>query len=192
MLEKIRDRFTESIQIQISAAELLPNSLSEAAERITQCLLKNHKVIVCGYGRSYSNAQQLTSHLLHKYDFARPSLSASLLQFDGILASVIAQDNELMQLYRKQLQAIRQEGDLLIAFSPLGNEEAVLNAIRFAKSEGMEIIALTSSHNDHTQGLLDDQDLEISIPSSQESRIIEGHLFCINLLCELVDQRLFS
>lgn len=192
MLEKIQDRFTESIQIQIAAAELLPKTLSEAANRIVACLLIGNKIIVCGHGRSYANAQLLVSHLLHKYDLARPSFAAQLLQFDGVLAGVIAQDNDLAQIYRKQLQAIAKEGDLFISFSPLGDEEAVLNALHSAKNEGLEVLAFTSSRNDHTQGLLDDHDLEISMPSSNELRIIEGHQFCVNLLCELVDHLLFS
>ncbi|WGE59133.1 D-sedoheptulose-7-phosphate isomerase [Actinobacillus equuli] len=192
MLEKIQDRFTESIRIQIAAAELLPKTLSEAANRIVACLLRGNKIIVCGHGRSYANAQLLVSHLLHKYDLARPSFAAQLLQFDGVLAGVIAQDNDLAQIYRKQLQAIAKEGDLFISFSPRGDEEAVLNALHSAKNEGLEVLAFTSSRNDHTQGLLDDHDLEISMPSSNELRIIEGHQFCVNLLCELVDQLLFS
>lgn len=192
MLEKIQDRFTESIQIQIASAELLPQSLSEAASRIVACLLRDNKVIVCGHARSYINAQLLTSHLLHKYDLSRPSFAAVLLQFDGVLAGVVARDNELTQIYRKQLQAVAKAGDLFINFSPFGDEEAVLNAIHFAKNEGLEIIAFTSSRNDHTQGLLEEHDLEIAIPASNESRIIEGHQFCVNLLCELIDQLLFS
>ncbi|VEI48768.1 phosphoheptose isomerase [Actinobacillus equuli] len=70
---------------------------------------------------------------MHKYDLARPSFAAQLLQFDGVLAGVIAQDNDLAQIYRKQLQAIAKEGDLFISFSPLGDEEAVLNALHSAK-----------------------------------------------------------
>lgn len=193
MLEKIQDRFAESIQIRIATAELLPAVLSESAERIKNCLLNGNKVIVCGQGRSYANAQILTSHLLHRFELARPSFAAVLLQFDGVLASISAQDNDLDNLYRKQLQAVAKEGDLFVCFSPLGNEQAVLNAIHSAKSEGLEILAFTSSKNDHTQGLLEaERDLEISIPSSNEARILEGHQFCTNLLCELVDHLLFS
>ncbi|WP_373766174.1 SIS domain-containing protein [Glaesserella sp.] len=192
MLEKIQDRFSESIQIQIAAAELLPSVLNEAANRIVACLLRGNKIIVCGYGRSYANAQLLVSNLLHRYDLARPSLFAHLLQFDGMLVGCLNQDKELSQIYRKQLQVIAKEGDLFIAFSPIGNEEAVLNAIHCANNENLEIFAFTSSLNDHTKGLLEEGDLEIEMPSINELRIIEGHQFCINLLCELVDNLLFN
>ncbi len=192
MLEKIQDRFAESIQIQIAAAELLPTKLSECAQRMQDCLLRDNKIIVCGHGRSYVNAELLVSHLLHQYELTRPSFAALLLQFGGVLASVAEAHNDLNHLYRKQLEAVAKEGDLFVVFSPIGNEEAVLNAIHFAKNKGLSTIVFTSIRNDHTHGLLDDQDLEIEIPSTNEARIIEGHQFCVNLVCELVDHLLFS
>lgn len=190
MLEKINLRFTESIQTQISAAESLPQTLIKAAERLVACLLKGNKIIVCGHQRSYINAQLLVGQLLHRYELARPSFAAVLLQFDGVLASLVAQD-DLNQLYKKQLLAVAKEGDVFIVFSPLGNEEGVLNALHSANNENLDILAFTSSENDHTKGLLNDNDIEISIPSHNEKRIIEGHLFCVNVLCELIDQLLF-
>lgn len=192
MLEKIQDRFNESIQIQIAAADLLPLQLERAAKLIVERLLQGNKILVCGYGRSYSNAQLLVSNLLHRYDLSRPSLAAHLLQFDGVLAGYLEHDQELPFLYKKQLQALAKEGDLLVAFSPLGDEEIIVNAIHSANNENLSILAFTGSRNDHTQGLLDETDLEIKVPSINEARIIESHQFCINLLCELVDHLLFN
>ncbi|MDP8162047.1 SIS domain-containing protein [Pasteurella skyensis] len=192
MLQKIQDRFSESIQIQIASSELLPTVIHQAASRIVECLLRGNKVIVCGSGRSYGNAQLLVSHLSHRYELARPSFSAILLSFEGILATVSAQDNEIDLLYKKKLQAVATEGDILVAFSPFGNEELVLNAIYSAVNENLGIIAFTSSHNNHTSGLLAKTDTEIVIPSNNEMRIIEGHLFGLNLMCEAIDALLFS
>lgn len=194
MLNKIQDRFTESIQTQILAAELLPNKLSEAANRIVACLLRGNKVIVCGHGRSYGNAELLVSHLLHRYELARPSFAAVQLQFSGIFAGVLALDNELEGLYCKQLQAVAKAGDIFIAFSPVGNEECVLQAIHSAKHPDLDldILAFTGNRNDHTLGLLDESDIEISAPSTNELRVVESHHFYVNLLCELIDHLLFS
>ncbi|MDD0823220.1 SIS domain-containing protein [Mannheimia sp. AT1] len=194
MLNKIQDRFTESIQTQILAAELLPNKLSEAANRIVACLLRGNKVIVCGHGHSYGNAELLVSHLLHRYELARPSFSAVQLQLNGVLAGVLTLDNELESIYRKQLQAVAKAGDLFIVFSPAGNEESVLQAIHTAKNQelDLDIIAFTGSRNDHTLGVLDESDIEVSAPSTNDSRVVESHHFYVNLLCELIDHLLFS
>lgn len=192
MLEKIQNSFTESIQLQIAATELLPAKLEAAAKQIQECLVRGNKIIVCGHGRSYGNAQLLVSHLLHQYELERPPLYAVQLDFSGVIAGVAVQRNDLDRVYQKQLEAVYKKGDLFVCFSPLGNEEAVLNAIHFAKGDEMNVIVFTSSHNEHTQGLLEGEDIEIAVPSMNEARIIEGHLFCVNLLCELVDHLLFS
>lgn len=192
MLQKIQDRFAESIQTQIAAADLLPTRLDKVAHKIVECLLSGNKIIVCGHGRSYANAQLFVSNLLHRYDFERPSLSAHLLNFDGMLAGYLAQETDLNDVYRKQLQVIANPQDIFIAFLPIGDETAVLNALHTANTQDLTVIAFTSSRNDHTQGLLTEGDNEIAIPSNNEMRIIEGHQFCINLLCELIDNLLFN
>ncbi|MDP8098926.1 D-sedoheptulose-7-phosphate isomerase [Pasteurella atlantica] len=192
MLQKIKDRFQESIQIQLASSELLPQAIEQAANKIAECLLKGNKIIVCGSGRSYSNAQLLVSHLSNRYDLARPSFPSVLLSFEGVLATMSVQDDDIHSLYKKQLQAVAKEGDILIVFSPFGNEDIVLNAIYSAVNENLGIIAFTSSHNHHTAGLLAKTDTEIAIASNNEMRIIEGHLFSLNLMCESIDALLFS
>lgn len=192
MQQKIQDCFAESIHIQIAAAESLPVKLSQAAKKMADCLLQGNKIIVCGYGRTYGNAQLLVSNLLHRYELARPSLSAHLLHLDGMLMSYLADEDQLVEIGKRQLNSVAQEGDLLVVFAPLGNEAVVHHTLCAANGENMSIIALTSSRNDHTQGLLNKEDIELSFPSMNEMRIIEGHQFCVNLLCELVDHLLFS
>lgn len=192
MLETIQDRFHESIQVQIASADDLPQALAEAAQNLANCLLQGKKILVCGYGRSYANAQLLVSNLLHRYEMMRPNLAVHLLNFDGMLAAHIEQDQELEQLYKKQLQTLVNEGDMLVAFSPHGHEAIIVNAIHAAKNENLSIVVLSGSRNDHTQSLLGDGDVEIKIPSLNELRVVEGHQFCVNLLSELIDNVLFS
>ena len=77
MLQKVKDIYSESIQIQISASSLLSENIATATQMVMQCLLSGHKVIACGVARSYANAQFLVSNLLNRYDFERPSLPRS-------------------------------------------------------------------------------------------------------------------
>ena len=67
----------------------------------------------------------------------------------------------------------------------------MLNTIANAVGKEIGVIALTGSNNDAIQGLLAEEDLEISIPTNKETRILENHLFVINAICELIDQTLF-
>lgn len=192
MLDKIKDIYSESIQIQISASSLLPSNIIQGAENIVNCLLRNNKIIVCGHGRSYANAQFLVANLLNRYDLQRPSFPSVLLSLEGAIGSSIICDEKCNNFYQKQFCAIAQPGDLLVVFSPLGNEEPVLNIIRCALTKEVHVIALTGAKNDHIKGFLTENDLEISVPTTKESRILENHLFIINSICELIDHKLFS
>lgn len=191
MLDKIKDLYTENIQTHISASQLLPPNIMQATQIMVACLLRGNKIIVCGQGRSYANAQFLVANLLNRYDLERPSFPSVLLSLDSAVGSAIILDNDLANLYQRQFNAVAQQGDLLIVLSPFGDEEAILNVIQYAFNKEINVIALTGVNNDHLKGLLTENDLEISIPAVKESRIVEGHLFIINTLCELIDHTLF-
>lgn len=192
MLEKIKDIYTESIQTQISSSSLLTTKIAEATQYIVNCLLKGNKIIVCGHGRSYANAQFLVANLLNRYELERPSFPSVLLSLDSAVGSAIVSESCNNILYQRQFNAIAQQGDLLVIFSPSGNEETMLNVLQCALNKDVQIIALTGENNGHIQGFLTESDLEISVPASKESRILENHLLIINTLCELIDYSLFS
>ncbi|MGR3807868.1 D-sedoheptulose-7-phosphate isomerase [Pasteurella testudinis] len=192
MLDKVKNAFTESIQTQISATESLSDTIVQASEMLVDCLLSGHKIIVCGNGRSNANAQFLVTNLLHRYHLDRPSLPALLIGLDGALGASIIADNNPSQIFIRQFECVAQQGDILILLSPQGREEALLSLIHAANSKELAVITLTGRQNDHIRGALGEDDLDISIPAQKEARIIENHLLVINILCDLIEHRLFS
>ncbi|AZI14060.1 D-sedoheptulose-7-phosphate isomerase [Avibacterium paragallinarum] len=192
MLNKIKDLYSESIQTQISASSLLPDSIFLAVKNMVTCLLRGNKIIVCGEGKSYANAQFLVANLLNRYELERPTFPSVLLSLDNAVGAAIISDRPKQQFYQRQFNAIAQQGDMLVVFAPLGNEEIILNTINDAVNKEINIIALTGANNDHIQGFLTEQDIEIIAPTTKESRILEQHLFIINAICELIDYSLFS
>ena len=176
MLQKVKDIYSESIQIQIAASSMLSENIANATQMVMQCLLGGNKVIACG---------------VYRYDLARPSFPSVLLSLESAVGSSLVFEHSPEELYCHQFNAVAKPGDLLIAFAPLGTEKIVLNTISHAVNKEVNVIALTGSNNDAIQGILADSDLEISIPATKESRVLENHLFVINALCELVDHTLF-
>ncbi len=192
MLDKIKDLYSESIQTHISASKLLPDAIVQAVQAMVSCLLRGNKIIVCGHGRSYANAQFLVANLLNRYELERPSFPSVLLSLDNAIGSAIISDSTPNGLYQRQFNAIAQQGDILVVFSPFGNEETILDTINCALNKEINVIVLTGAQNDHIQGFLTEQDLEIAAPAVKESRILEHHLFIVNVICELIDHTLFS
>ena len=192
MLNKLNALYEENIKTHIYSKSLLSPQIAEATQLLINSLLRGNKVIACGEGRSYINAQCLVANLLNRYELKRPSFPSVLLSLDSAVGSTFVSDNTLEKLYQHQFTAIAQQGDILVVFALLGNESNILNIITHAVNKEINVIVLTGNSNDHIQGILTEKDLHISVPSSKESRILENHLFIINSICELIDFKLFS
>lgn len=191
MLEQIKDNFTESIQTQIAASEMLASSIEQAGMIIVQGLLGGNKIVSCGNGGSAGHAQHFSSQLLNKYETERPSLPAISLSSDNSTITSIANDYQYDEVFSKQIRALGNNGDVLLAISTSGNSRNVIKAVESAVSRDMPIIALTGGDGGDIAGLLGDGDIEIRVPSARTSRIQEIHLIVLHSLCEIIDTTLF-
>lgn len=191
MLESIRDNFKESIQIQIAAAEALPDAITHASQALVSSLLNGHKILCCGNGGSAANAQQFVSSLVHQLETQRPSFPAMALTSDPATLTAIANDESYSEIFAKQVRAFAQADDVLIAISPTGNCQNVIKAVEAAVTRNMNIIALTGQDGGELAGLLSESDVEIRIPSQRIPRINEVHLLTLHCLCDLIEQVIF-
>lgn len=191
MLERIKENFTESIQTKIAASEQLPSAIEQAGKIMVQCLLSGHKILACGNGGSAGDAQHFSSELLNRYETERPSLPAIALTTDSSTITSIANDYSYDEVFSKQIRALGNSGDVLLAISTSGNSTNVIKAIEAAVARDMPIVALTGKDGGAIAGLLGDHDVEIRVPSARTARIQEVHLLAIHCLCEVIDRTLF-
>jgi len=192
MHERIRQLFTESIQTKIDAADALPDTIAQAADMLVTSLTTGKKILCCGNGGSAGDAMHLASEMLNRFERERPSLPAIALNTDINTMTAIANDYSYNEIYSKQVKALGQSGDILVAFSTSGNSKNVIHAIKAALSRDMLIIAMTGKDGGEMAGLLSTNDVEIRVPSPSTARIQEVHLLVIHTLCDLIDNRLFG
>ena len=191
MLDRIKSNFTESIQTKIAASEVLASPIEQAAMIMVQSLLAGHKILACGNGGSAADAQHFSAELLNRYETERPSLPAIALTTDSSTITSIANDYHYDEIFSKQVRALGNEGDVLLAISTSGNSRNVIKAIEAAVARDMPIIALTGQDGGDIAGLLGDNDIEIRVPSPRTARIQEVHLVVIHCLCDIIDTALF-
>jgi len=192
MHQRIREIFTESIQTKIDAADALPDSIASAAELIVTALIAGNKILSCGNGGSAGDAMHFASEMINRFERERPSLPAIALTTDMNTLTAISNDYQYNQVFVKQIKALGQKGDILLAISTSGNSESVVEAIKAALAREMFIIALTGRDGGEIAGLLSTNDVEVRVPSPSTARIQEVHLLVIHSLCDLIDNRLFG
>ncbi|MBQ4847051.1 MULTISPECIES: SIS domain-containing protein [unclassified Pseudoalteromonas] len=190
MQESIKTIFTESIQAQIAAGEVLPSSLEAAALTIVQSLINGNKVVCCGVPSCHMLATHMAGLLVNFYETERPCLPAVALTQNSIHLGSMGSDDD-MEHYARQVRAFGQQGDLLLVIGVNGNEKSVVSAAEAALTKDMKVIALIGDDGGELTGLLGPTDVEIRVPSKRPSRIVESHLFSIHCLTQLIDDTLF-
>lgn len=191
MLERVKHNFRESIETKIAASEELPVAIEKGGMTMVECLLGGNKILTCGNGGSAGDAQHFSSELLNRYETERPSLPAIALTTDSSTITSIANDYSYEEVFSKQVRALGNAGDILLAISTSGNSKNVIKAIEAAVARDMKIVALTGNDGGEIAGLLGENDVEIRVPSSRTARIQEVHLLAIHCLCEIIDTTLF-
>ncbi|MCX7122805.1 MAG: phosphoheptose isomerase [Gammaproteobacteria bacterium] len=188
----IEQQFRDSIATKEAGLKSLPYSIEKAANIMISALIDNKKILCCGNGGSAGDAQHFSSELLNRYERERPSLPAIALPADSSTITAIANDYHYNEIFSKQIKALGQSGDILLAISTSGNSGNVLEAIKAAHERGMKVVALGGKDGGKMAPLLNEQDVEIRVPSDKTNRIQETHLLVIHCLCDLIDRGLFG
>ena len=190
LTEHIRHHFSESIRTQQQAVEAVAPAIARAAEALFQTLSSGHKVLSCGNGGSASDAQHFSSELLNHFERERPGLPAIALTTDSSALTSIANDYGYSEVFSRQIHALGNAGDLLLAISTSGNSGNILRAIRAAHANSMQVIALSGRDGGKVADLLQAADIDIRVPGPSTARIQEVHILVIHCLCDLVDRQL--
>ena len=184
--------FNDSIQTKIEALPLLTQPIERAAELIVTRLLEGGKMLCCGNGGSAADAQHFASEMINRFERERPGLPAIALTTDSSTLTSIANDYDYARVFRRQIEALGQPNDLLLAISTSGKSGNIIAAIKAAHEREMGVVALTGRNGGEVASLLKTSDVELRVSSDSTARIQEVHLLIIHCLCDLVDQQLLG
>ncbi|MFZ5510217.1 MAG: phosphoheptose isomerase [Pseudomonadota bacterium] len=187
LVARISQQFNDSAQTKLAAVELLAGPIAQAVELMVQCLMNNGKVMACGNGGSAADSQHFAAELLNRFEKERPGLAAIALTTDTSTLTSIANDYAYEQVFSKQVRALGQPNDVLLAISTSGNSPNVIEAIHAAHEREMRVVALTGKGGGRMAELLGPEDVHICVPADRTSRIQEVHLLTIHCLCDGID-----
>jgi D-sedoheptulose 7-phosphate isomerase len=192
LVARIRRQFNDSAQLKLKALEVLAAPIAQATEIMVKCLLANGKILACGNGGSAADSQHFAAELLNRFERERPGLAAIALTTDTSTLTSIANDYQFEQIFSKQVSALGQPNDVLLAISTSGNSKNVASAIAAAHEREMRVVALTGRGGGEIGNLLGNDDVNICVPHSQTARIQETHLLALHCLCDGIDTMLLG
>jgi len=189
--DAIRRQFAESIAVKQAALAVLAQPLACAVAAMVETLRRGGKVLACGNGGSAADAQHFSAELINRFERERPALPAVALTTDSSTLTSIANDYAWEQVFSKQVLALGQPGDCLLAISTSGNSPNVVAAIEAAHARKMRVVALTGRDGGRMAAVLGAQGIEVRVPAERTARIQEVHLLAIHCLCDGIDSALF-
>ena len=187
LISRISENFSESAHLKLQVMDALARPIAAAAERMVQCLNQNGKILACGNGGSAADAQHFSSELLNRFEKERPGLAAIALTTDTSTLTAIANDYDYEQVFSKQVRALGDAKDLLLAISTSGNSRNVVAAIQAAHECRMSVVALTGRDGGRVTGVLREADTHICVPATSTARIQEVHLLTLHCMCDAID-----
>ena len=187
LISRISQHFTDIAQTKLDAIELLAAPIAGAVELMVGALVGNGKILACGNGGSAADAQHFAAELVGRFEMERQGLAAIALTTDSSIMTAVANDYGYATVFERQVRALGQPGDVLLAISTSGNSPSVVEAVRSAQDNDLRVVALTGKGGGEIGRMLRDSDVHLCAPSDRTARIQEIHLLTVHCLCDGID-----
>ena len=190
-LTSIRRAITESLEVKKSVLgdESLQLKVLDLAKECLASLQAGKKIIFCGNGGSFADAQHLSAEFTSRFMFDRKSLPSLALGTNASAMSAIANDYGYEFVFSREIESIAEAGDVIVVFSTSGNSPNILRAVEVAKRKDIKVWGMTGQSG----GELSRSGIVcINVASSDTARIQEIHIMLGHVVCELVEAEYFG
>lgn len=192
MTSRMASHFDDAIDTFKASAQVLAAPLSIAVEVMFGCLVSNNKILACGNGGSAADAQHFIAELVGRFERDRLPLGGIALNTDTSILTAVGNDYGFDALFERQVNALGQPGDILVAISTSGNSPNVVRAIAAAHDRDMLVIALTGKGGGQIGEMLQETDIHLCVPHDRTMRIQEIHILLLHALCDGIDALLLG
>ncbi len=187
----IRDSLRESAETKRKISEQCASEISKAIDLIMDALNHKKKILLCGNGGSAADAQHLATECVIRLspNIKRPGLPAIALTTDSSNLTAGANDFGFDNVFARSVEALGNEGDILIGITTSGNSESVNRAFQKSREKKMVTIGFLGRDGGKSKALVD---LAIIIPSDDTQRIQEGHITIGHIIFQEIEQEMFG
>ncbi len=187
----IKDELTASAETKKRIIETCTDKIVKAVDVLIDALNKKKKILFCGNGGSAADSQHLATEFTIRMNpnIKRPGIPAIALTTDSSMLTAGANDIGYDNVFARAVEALGNEGDVLIGITTSGKSESVNNAFRMARSKGMKTIGFLGKDGGTSKDLCD---VAIIVPSNDTQRIQEGHITIGHIICGLVETEIYG
>lgn len=183
-LKKTRELFD-----RILVDEVLQKNIETVAKVATHALRSGKKIMFCGNGGSAADSQHLAAELVSKLSYDRPALNAMALSVDTSALTAIGNDYGFLYSFSRQVEAVGQEGDVLIGISTSGRSKNVVEAFKSARAKKIITVGFLGKDG---RDIGEISDYQINVPSDETPKIQEGHIAAGHIICALIEEEFFG
>ena len=190
MKDNILKAFEESIRVKEKFIEEKNIAkVFDVSKAIANAFTEGKKLLLFGNGGSSTDASHITAEFINRFKRERPGLPAIALNTDMAVITSIANDYDFSEIFAKQLKALAEEGDIVIAISTSGNSPNILKAMDVARKKKLTTVALTGLKGEK---FASKATFAFVVPSENTARIQETHITIGHVICQIVEEILFE
>lgn len=191
MKDLVKKQLAQSIETmqKVLADEQIHDAVVRAGEITAKAMKSGRKLMVCGNGGSAADSQHLVAEFVSRLTVDRPALRSIALTTDTSILTAIGNDYSYDNVFERQVEALGNEGDVLLAISTSGNSKNCVKALKLARSMGIHTISYTGNDGGAMAGL---SDISVIIPSKTTMNIQESHLALEHIFCMVVERCYFG
>jgi D-sedoheptulose 7-phosphate isomerase len=184
MKKAIISEFNEHIKVA-SHLESITREVELSAQICIDCLKNGGKILLFGNGGSAADAQHFAAELVGRYKNDRRGLPAIALTTDSSILTSVGNDFGFSQIFDRQIQALANAEDVLIAISTSGRSNNVISGIKLGSKLNCKTIGLCGKNKGEMDKICD---VTLAVPSKNTPRIQELHIIICHTICHLIDQ----
>jgi D-sedoheptulose 7-phosphate isomerase len=185
----IRTHGDELIELTKKMISNHTKTIKFIADTIVSCLKSGNKVIIFGNGGSYADACHFAAEIEGSYKNRQRKGMAAMVPGNIASLTAIANDFSYEDIFRRNIEALGNNGDIVIGLSTSGDSGNIIKAFEYAKIKGIKTIAFTGE----TGGKMKEgSDILLNVPSKDTPRIQEMHKFAYHEICEIVEKEMFK
>ena len=185
----IVEALEESVAVKQAVIKSLVSPIAVASQWIIQALDGGHKLLLFGNGGSAADAQHMAAEFVGRFRRERAPWPAIALTTDTSVLTALGNDYGVEVLFARQVEALAQPGDVVVAFSTSGNSSNVIQGVVAARECGAHTIGLTGEEGGRLAPFCD---LALRVPSKSTARIQECHIAICDAICEVVEVALLE